>query len=360
MSIFSESAFVKRLVDLNGSQQSIQTLSQWLVFHRKNAKTIVQVWQTQLIQTKTKKKLVFLYLANDVIQHSRKKGPEFIRAFGGVLITAFTHVAKHSDDKTFASVNRMLKIWNERKIYESKYILSIQKAVMNISQSKSGKKTVPIKRETADEKPTLQKIKVASSLKRKHKKTENVKKEPSETESPPKSIRLQELIGQNEEDDYLTMSPHDPPAPEELVKALKDLENCASTDEEIRSLIYKLPQPLQDFAGAEKIQNKREADDLLKTIGDASKMLIDYNSRLDIELTDRRRVGRMLADFIKKHQVDMVETEKEFERVTQKLQDFEEWGKKLENHIENLPDFSKLARITQGLDPLPSAGDLFN
>lgn len=44
MAGFTENALVKKLMDLNPSQQSIQTLSLWLIHHRKHHGTIVKVW----------------------------------------------------------------------------------------------------------------------------------------------------------------------------------------------------------------------------------------------------------------------------------------------------------------------------
>lgn len=40
----------------------------------------------------TSRKLTFLYLANDVIQNSKKKGPEFTQDFAPVIVDAFKHV----------------------------------------------------------------------------------------------------------------------------------------------------------------------------------------------------------------------------------------------------------------------------
>lgn len=40
------------------------------------------------------RKLTFMYLANDVIQNSRKKGPEFTKEFASALKAAFTNVSK--------------------------------------------------------------------------------------------------------------------------------------------------------------------------------------------------------------------------------------------------------------------------
>jgi regulator of Ty1 transposition protein 103 len=48
MSSFSDSNLAKKLNELNGTQQSIQTLSLWLIHHRKHSKTIVQVWLREL------------------------------------------------------------------------------------------------------------------------------------------------------------------------------------------------------------------------------------------------------------------------------------------------------------------------
>lgn len=43
---------------------------------------------------KTSRRLTLVYLANDVIQNSRKKGPEFTKEFSAALKPAFEFVAK--------------------------------------------------------------------------------------------------------------------------------------------------------------------------------------------------------------------------------------------------------------------------
>jgi uncharacterized protein (DUF2249 family) len=48
MAGFTESALSKKLSELNSSQQSIQTLSLWLIHHRKHHATIVNVWFKEL------------------------------------------------------------------------------------------------------------------------------------------------------------------------------------------------------------------------------------------------------------------------------------------------------------------------
>lgn len=48
MSTFQEGTLLKKLVDLNETQQSIQTLSLWVIHHRKHSKEIVQIWIREL------------------------------------------------------------------------------------------------------------------------------------------------------------------------------------------------------------------------------------------------------------------------------------------------------------------------
>lgn len=48
MSAFTEQALIKKLADLNTSSQSIQTLSLWLIHHRKHHANIVKIWIKEL------------------------------------------------------------------------------------------------------------------------------------------------------------------------------------------------------------------------------------------------------------------------------------------------------------------------
>lgn len=64
-----------------------------------------------------------MYLANDVIQNSKKKGPEYGTEFGNVLVDAFKHMAKTGiNSKTKHSLHRILNIWEERGVYEPQKI----------------------------------------------------------------------------------------------------------------------------------------------------------------------------------------------------------------------------------------------
>ena len=134
MSSFSELALEKKLSELSNSQHSVQTLSLWLIHHRKHAGPIVSVWHRELRKAKSNRKLTFLYLANDVIQNSKRKGPEFTREFESVLVDAFSHVAREADEGCKKPLERLLNIWQERSVYGGEFI---QQLKLSMEDSKS-------------------------------------------------------------------------------------------------------------------------------------------------------------------------------------------------------------------------------
>lgn len=59
-----------------------------------------------------------MYLANDVIQNGKKKGPEYGQEFGKELAKAFKQISKKNcSSKTRQSLTRLLNIWEDRGVY---------------------------------------------------------------------------------------------------------------------------------------------------------------------------------------------------------------------------------------------------
>lgn len=86
-----------------------------------------------VIAAKDSKQLTFMYLANDVIQNSKKKGPEYGKEFGEVLVDAFKHMAKTGiNEKTKHSLHRILTIWQERGVYDAQKIQDFKEAGNNL------------------------------------------------------------------------------------------------------------------------------------------------------------------------------------------------------------------------------------
>ena len=93
-------------------------LSEWVKFHKKKCRQSVEIWDRELYNgtiflwlwknkhtlihrniAQKERKLVYLYLANDIMQTSRKKGGEFIQEYAKVLPRAILHVQRYSNCK---------------------------------------------------------------------------------------------------------------------------------------------------------------------------------------------------------------------------------------------------------------------
>ncbi|KAI3892812.1 hypothetical protein MKX03_000916 [Papaver bracteatum] len=109
---------VQKLAKLDCSQLSIQTVSHWCMFHRKKAKQLVETWARQFHYSPREQRLAFLYLANDILQNSRSKGPEFIVEFWKVLPKAVRNTVENGAESDKNAAQRLIEIWEERKVFD--------------------------------------------------------------------------------------------------------------------------------------------------------------------------------------------------------------------------------------------------
>ncbi|EDV29787.1 Regulation of nuclear pre-mRNA domain-containing protein 1B [Trichoplax sp. H2] len=317
MASFSSAALEKRLTELSNSQQSVQTLSLWMMHHRKHSKAAVEVWHQEFQKARTNKRLSMLYVANDVLQNSKRKGAEFDSEFYNILPDVFQHFAREdSDSQGIKAAERVLSIWEERVVFDGKYVEKLR----HILRPQS---------------------------------TEIAKTSSSHNEPERKRKRISSPN---------TGSGVSGPEPtiEELVRCLSDLEQSASGDVVIRKKISELPKEFEDVGSVDSIQSKAEAEKLLKKVDEAVLLLADYNGRLTAELEDRAQGLRKLDELITIHQAELEKTEKELEKCKTKLATTAKVKKELKIHIESLPDLSLLPDVTGGLAPLPAANDLFS
>lgn len=68
---------------------------------------------------KIEQRLSLFYLANDVIQYSKRKHYQFVESWGTALQKATTLVR---DDKVKSRIMRIFKIWDERGVYDEAFI----------------------------------------------------------------------------------------------------------------------------------------------------------------------------------------------------------------------------------------------
>ncbi|XP_012688801.2 regulation of nuclear pre-mRNA domain-containing protein 1A isoform X1 [Clupea harengus] len=308
MSVFSEVALEKKLSELSNSQQSVQTLSLWLIHHRKHSKAIVTVWFNELKKAQVPRKLTFVYLANDVIQNSKRKGPEFTQDFAPVIVDAFKHVSSEGEEGCKKQLARVLSIWQERGVYDNNLL-------DQLSQVLFGEK--------------------------------KAKKRPYE-----------EIKASN--DDFATQSsPGEPPQTAELIRALQELENAASHDSALRQRISALPAEVQDTSLLHRITDKETGDRLARAVEEACMLLADYSGRLAAEIDDRRQLTRTLAIYLQSQKEGLAHNEQKLEEYKRKLARVSQVRKELRSRLNGLPDLSLLPSVMGTHVQLPEA-DLYD
>ncbi|XP_028909777.1 regulation of nuclear pre-mRNA domain-containing protein 1A isoform X2 [Ornithorhynchus anatinus] len=212
---------------------------------------------------KPNRKLTFLYLANDVIQNSKRKGPEFTKDFAPVIVEAFKHVSSETDENCKKHLGRVLSIWEERSVYENDVLEQLRHALYGEKKSR-------------------------------------------------KRVYEQIKVDENENCSALG-SPSDPPQTTDLTRALQELENAASSDAAVHQRIASLPVEVQDVSLLNKITDKESGEQLSKMVEDACMLLADYNGRLAAEIDDRKQLIRMLSDFLRCQKEVLAEKEHKLE-----------------------------------------------
>ncbi|XP_062501603.1 regulation of nuclear pre-mRNA domain-containing protein 1B-like [Corticium candelabrum] len=318
MSEFSVAAsFERKAKEVTGSQQSIQTLSVWAIHHRKHAKSIVEAWLKELLSSRESKKLTLIYLANDIIQNSKRKGHEYSSEFGIVMAKALENVYQYCDDSVEKAVSRVLDIWEERGIYNEHTISLLRPRSYTPPYSPPPEMSANTDEGAVDQLPL------------------NVEEDAECSEEPPDT--------------------------ETFLERLKNLDqSAASHDDRTRMKITNIAQELLDPSAVASIDDHRELERLQEKAESAHELLEKYSKHLGSEVRDRISMVHMLKSYINHHRAELSRAEEQLTEHRQKHEKVQKVRKQLQLHLDSLPDLSKLPSNTGGLAPLPSVGDLFS
>lgn len=72
------------------------------------AKQVVETWDKQFHCSPREQRLAFLYLANDILQNSRRKGVDFVSEFWKVLPGALRDVIDNGDESGKSAARRLV------------------------------------------------------------------------------------------------------------------------------------------------------------------------------------------------------------------------------------------------------------
>ena len=294
-----------------------------------------------------------MYLANDVVQNSKKKGPEYAKEFGLVMTKAFHHLASiEFDEKTIMSLVRLIAIWHERQIFDKKTLHDINK-IWDYKRKTGGRlpDTVSPKRRRVSSGGSA-----SASERRKSREIAEIE---DLLDAPLEAAAAKSEVGQTADKakpdvETLTLSPRqggspgsgDPPEPEELIAALQELETSASSDAVVREQIAKLPPEVSEVAKLDSVKTAAEAQVLQGQVDEANVLLDNYNLRLQDELKDRKKVGNMISEFLSAQKDLLAQAEERLELYLDKLEKIHQVKDELKSHIASLPDIPVVSNVS--------------
>ena len=85
-----------------------KALSHWCVFHHRYCRLVVETWDCEFHVASSERRLSLLYLANDIMQNSRKEGNGYITEFMRVIPAALNEVLTIRDDLGRNVVKRLV------------------------------------------------------------------------------------------------------------------------------------------------------------------------------------------------------------------------------------------------------------
>ncbi|KAK8111791.1 uncharacterized protein PG998_008248 [Apiospora kogelbergensis] len=116
---YTDDAVLAKLSTLCETQDSIVTVAQWIMFHRRHAERTVQIWLQRLKDSTSHKRLNLIYLANEVCQQSKVRHKEdFLVAFAPVLAEAASTAYKGAPSEVQQRIQRVVAVWRDRGVFE--------------------------------------------------------------------------------------------------------------------------------------------------------------------------------------------------------------------------------------------------
>lgn len=135
----------QKFFQVNNTQQSIQSTSQWCLFHYRHANEIVTLWRDAFInpddsidQSESNYRLAMFYLCNDIVQFAKKKEDKYapiLHEFSKIMPQILKFVANDTMSTHLKpKYMRVLDVWRDRFIYTPEVINKLQ-ADLNSSDS---------------------------------------------------------------------------------------------------------------------------------------------------------------------------------------------------------------------------------
>ncbi|PSS28186.1 hypothetical protein M430DRAFT_15416 [Amorphotheca resinae ATCC 22711] len=138
---YTDEAVLAKLSALNETQESIVTVAQWVMFHRRHADRTGQLWLQRLKDSGSNKRLNLIYLANEVAQQSKaRRKDDFLIAFSPVIAEATATAYKGATNEVQQKLRRVVEVWRQRQIFELPIQEAIEARIEELDKSRSSGK----------------------------------------------------------------------------------------------------------------------------------------------------------------------------------------------------------------------------
>jgi regulator of Ty1 transposition protein 103 len=107
-----QAQLARRLQSLNNTAECIKSTTH--LFYNLHAKDGVRMWLNEMRVASLDRRLPFMYVANDVMQHRHLARQNYVNEFAKVIELAVQLIAQHS--VTNQKTTRMLKVGNKRRM----------------------------------------------------------------------------------------------------------------------------------------------------------------------------------------------------------------------------------------------------
>ncbi|PAV80559.1 hypothetical protein WR25_11403 [Diploscapter pachys] len=313
---FSEESLRGKLAKLTNQQDSIQTLTAWILHHHEHHQAIVQSWHKEVRKESSQHRIItLLYLANDVVQNCRKRYPNIRDSFGQSIESAMRHAFRIPGPELQRCMERLINIWKEREVFPPNILKRFEEAI-------GKRKPLPL----------------------------NASLTPS-TSKFPDSIKV---ISPADEYNWEAMANN----ANEVLESLRKLMDPASADGEIRHRISTYPEAIANPALLTDIRYEQQADALLEKNGEANPIVRDYCRRLGEEVLERRNLQKLLDSLLSNLRIAVDYQEKVLRDIKRKEDRLKKDREETQKAFDSLPDLNAEAPTNDM--PLPSLERLFD
>ncbi|KAL7669994.1 hypothetical protein ACOME3_004942 [Neoechinorhynchus agilis] len=198
--------------------------------------------------------LSLLYLANDIIQNSFRRGSEFSKPFSIVIVGALEKIVSFSDEETLNGTERMLQIWTDRHIYEDELMNKFWQVILDADYKQNSDQL------SADIAKAMDEFECSSEF------TTSV---------------------------------------DVLVDQLQEMENCPSCDERVQKITKSAHFELQsdEVYNAVGMYESSGTETTRRLFTESKDIVNRYSALLHDELTKRKNIGRYIHSLIEEHQL---------------------------------------------------------